>query len=159
MRIRKADFLLDMRRTFRAPPSLVFETFTRAELLRRWMCPHGYTVQTAHADARIGGGFRIEMQSPEGVGYEVAGRYLEMRAPELLVLSWIWEKGHGMAGIETIVRVELSAQGSDTLMVMTHSGLLGEHERADHEQGWSGAFDNLAGLLARLGGPGSGTSA
>lgn len=159
MRIHNADFLLDMRRIFRAPPSLVFETFTSAELLRQWMCPSGYTVRAAHADARIGGGFRIEMLSPEGVAYKVSGSYLEMRAPELLVLGWIWEKGHGMAGIETIVRVELSAQGSGTLMVMTHSGLIGEAERTDHEQGWSGAFDNLAALLARLGPPGNGESA
>jgi glutathione S-transferase len=149
MQIRHADFMLDMRRVFRAPPALVFQAFTRAEMLRHWMCPEGYVLRAAHADPRIGGRFHLEMLSPEGVSYRVGGFYLEMRAPELLVLTWTWEQGHSMRDIETVIRVELSAQGNDTLMVMTHSGLASEAECAAHERGWNGAFDNLVALLAK----------
>lgn len=148
MQMRQADFVLNMRRVFRAPRELVFEAFTRAEMLRQWMCPQGYTIQAAHADPRIGGRFHLDMRSPDGTSYRVGGFYLEMRAPELLVLTWTWEQGHSMPDIETVIRVELSAQDKETLMVMTHSGLASEAECAAHEQGWTGAFDNLAALLA-----------
>lgn len=151
MRMDHANFVLDMRRVFRAPRELVYEAFTRAEMLRHWMCPEGYAIRAAHADPRVGGRFHIEMLSPEGVSYRVGGFYLEMRAPELLVLTWTWEPGHTMPDIETVIRVELSAQGKDTLMVMTHSGLVSEAERAAHQLGWAGAFNNLDALLASEG--------
>ena len=139
---------LAMARVFRAPREMVFSAFTRAELLRSWLCPAGYSIRRAHADARIGGRFAVEMVSPDGVSYRVGGRYLEMTPPELLVLSWTWEPAHAMAGIETLVRVDLAGHGADTLMVMTHSGLVDEAERSGHEQGWTGAFDKLAALVA-----------
>lgn len=139
---------LAMERLFKAPREMVFSAFTQAELLRSWLCPSGFTTRQAYADARIGGRFAVEMISPEGASYRVGGRYLEMSPPELLILSWTWESGHAMAGIETLVRVELASHGADTLMVMTHSGLIDEAERSGHEQGWTGAFDKLAALVA-----------
>jgi uncharacterized protein YndB with AHSA1/START domain len=144
----RANFVLDMRRTFRAPRELVFRAFTQAEMLRHWICPAGYGIGAAHADPRVGGRFHVEMRSPEGTVYRADGFYIEMRPPELLVLTWTWAAGHTMPDVETVIRIEFSAQGEETLMVMTHSGLVSEAERAAHEEGWNGAFDKLAVLLA-----------
>ncbi|MGH8700920.1 MAG: hypothetical protein ACREVR_07055 [Burkholderiales bacterium] len=40
-----------------------------------------------------------------------------------LPFTWTWETGHPMAGVETNIRIELSAQGEDTFLLMTHFGL------------------------------------
>lgn len=154
------DRVVSMRRVLDAPCEKVFAALTRPDMLRHWMCPAGFSVPAVETDLRVGGRFRIEMRapggapcSPEGAVYTATGIYQEIRAPELLVYTWTWEPGHTMAGVETVIRVELSAQGSKTLLVMTHSGLPNEAERAGHEQGWSGAYDKLVALFTQRSDP------
>ncbi len=140
--------VLHMRRVFRAPRERVFNAFTRAEAMRQWMCPKEFTVPSAEADFRLGGRFRVAMRAPDGNTVAVSGTYQEIQPPELLVFTWQWEPGHSMAGIQTTVRVELFDRGAETMMLMTHTGLPSEEERASHEWGWSGAFETLAALVS-----------
>ncbi|WP_188130362.1 SRPBCC family protein [Neomesorhizobium albiziae] len=143
----QADVVLHVRRLLRAPQEMVFAAMTRADMMSRWMCPESFILSAVHSDPRTGGSFGIEMRSPEGVTYKAAGIYLELRPHELLIYTWTWAEGHTMPNIETVVRVELSPRGAETLMEMTHSGLTSEEERAAHETGWNGAFDKLEALL------------
>lgn len=49
--------------------------------------------------------------------------------------------------VETNIRIELSAQGEHTFLLMTHFGLPTEDERAGHQGGWTGALTNLERLF------------
>ena len=58
-----------------------------------------------------------------------------------------WEADHALAGVETNIRIELSAQGERTFLLMTHFGLPTEDERTGHQGGWTGALTNLERLF------------
>lgn len=142
---------LRMRRLLPASPELVFAALTRAEMLRHWICPEGFRVVSAEADARVGGRLRIAMRSPEGQVFETSGVYREVTSGELLVFTWTWQPSHTMAGVETVIRIELTAQGDGTMVTMTHTGLPTQSERDSHAWGWTGAFDHLEQLLRQQG--------
>ncbi|MDB5523149.1 MAG: Activator of Hsp90 ATPase 1 family protein [Rhizobium sp.] len=134
---------IQMRRVLKASREKVFEALTDPDLIRLWMCPKDFEVILIETDPRIGGRFRLEMRAPDGGIYPATGAYEEIRAPEKLVYSWLWEPIHALAGIETRISVELTRQGAETLLVMTHFGLPTENERRGHQKGWTGGLDKL----------------
>ena len=139
------DGAIRMRRVLRAPIAVVFDALVRPELLQRWMCPTNFTVAKVEADARPGGRFRIEMLKPDGTLHPASGTYTEVAAPNVLAFTWTWDMAqHSMSGIETNIRIELTAQGRDTThLLMTHSGLPNDDERVNHDKGWTSVLDNL----------------
>jgi uncharacterized protein YndB with AHSA1/START domain len=142
--------VLVMTRRFAAKRELVFTAISRAEHLKRWMCPAGFTVPRAEADLRVGGRYRVEMRSPEGQSFVVGGEYRIIDPPKRLVFTWTWEPEHTMPGIETVVSIELKEEGDETILTMTHNGLPSVDECNSHEQGWTGAYENLHQLLLEL---------
>jgi uncharacterized protein YndB with AHSA1/START domain len=53
------DLEVAITRTFGAPRSLVFDAFTRPELVRRWLLgPEGWTMPVCDIDLRVGGAYR-----------------------------------------------------------------------------------------------------
>jgi uncharacterized protein YndB with AHSA1/START domain len=139
--------MLRFERTLPAPRPLVFAAVTEARMLRRWMCPEGFSVTTAESEPEPGGRLRVVMRDPEGKSYAAVGEFLEVRAPELVAFSWTWEPGHTMAGIATEVRIELDEREGGTRLVMTHSGLPDVTERDSHRAGWTGALAKLTDLM------------
>jgi hypothetical protein len=47
----------------------------------------------------------------------------------------------------TNIRIELSAQGEHTFLLMTHFGLATEDQRTGHQRGWTGALTHLERLF------------
>jgi uncharacterized protein YndB with AHSA1/START domain len=77
-----------MTRAFDAPCSLVFEAFTRPELLRRWLIgPPGWTMPVCEVDLRVGGRYRYVWRNENGTEMSAGGIYREIVAPERLVAS------------------------------------------------------------------------
>lgn len=75
-----------MTRVFDAPPDLVFEAWTRPELLRRWLgVRNGWTFAVCEVDLRVGGTYRWVWRGPEGNEMGVGGVYREIERPERLV--------------------------------------------------------------------------
>lgn len=146
-----AGAALRFERLLRAPRGVVFAAVTDVTLMRRWMCPRNFSVTEAHAQAEVGGGFRIVMQGPDGARYPVAGEYLEVRPPEAVTFTWTWEPPHSMAGVTTRVRLRLTERDGGTHMTMVHSNLASLAERESHREGWTGALAKLAALVAAEG--------
>ena len=140
-----ADGAVRMSRVLRAPIATVFDALIRPELLQRWMCPTNYTIARVEADARPGGRFRLEMLKPDGTLHPASGTYTEVAAPNVVAFTWMWEMAqHSMSGLETNIRIELTAQGKDTThLLMTHYGLPNDEERVNHNKGWTSVLDNL----------------
>jgi uncharacterized protein YndB with AHSA1/START domain len=76
------DRELVMTRVFEAPRRLVFDAFTKPELLKRWFGPRGWSLETCEVDLRIGGGFRFLLRGPDGAQMGMRGLYREISAPE-----------------------------------------------------------------------------
>ena len=70
----KATATIYITREFAADLDLVWDAFTKAEILDQWMGPKPYRVQTKEMDFRVGGRWLYAMVSPENVaaGYSLA---------------------------------------------------------------------------------------
>lgn len=74
-------------RTFEAPARLVFEAWTRPELLARWWVPKsmGMTLLSVDAEVRAGGTYRFVFSMGDAPPMAFFGRYLEVTPPSRLV--------------------------------------------------------------------------
>ena len=79
-------------------------------------------------------------------GGMIAGRQVELVPGELIVQAW--RAGSWDAGVYSIVRFELKAQGAETRLIFDHSGFPAE-QREHLEGGWQKMYwDNLKKYLA-----------
>ena len=79
---RKSERELVVTRTFNGPARLVFEAWTKPELMRRWWVPKssGLTLLSCEMDVRTGGGYRFVFKHPTVPGETMAffGKYVEV---------------------------------------------------------------------------------
>lgn len=75
-----------MKRTFDAPRSLVFDAFTKPELIKRWLLgPGGWSMVVCEVDLRVGGKYRFVLRSDKnGTEMGWGGVYREIAKPERL---------------------------------------------------------------------------
>ena len=113
---RKSERELVVTRTFNAPARIVFEAWTRPELLKRWWAPKsfGVTLISCDADVRAGGTYRFVFGHPASEQpMAFFGRYIEVTPHSRLV----WtndEAGEGGA----VTTVSFEERGTETLIVM-----------------------------------------
>src|SRR5690606_13837593 len=75
-----------MTRVFEAPRHLVFDAFTKPELLKRWLLgPDGWTMPVCEVDLRVGGAYRFVWRGRDGTEMGVRGVYREVVPPERIV--------------------------------------------------------------------------
>ena len=112
---RKSDREVVVTRTINGPARIVFEAFTKAELLKRWWVPKsmGLTLLSCEVDARVGGSYRLVFGHENAIVFEAFGRYLEVTPHSRLV--WTNEEG-GDGGAVTTVTFE--DKGGKTLLVL-----------------------------------------
>jgi uncharacterized protein YndB with AHSA1/START domain len=81
---RKSERELVVTRTFNGPARIVFEAWTKPELLKLWWAPKstGVTLLSCEADVRVGGGYRFEFGHEGSKPMVFFGRYIEV-APHL----------------------------------------------------------------------------
>lgn len=139
--------VLRITRTLPAPRVRVFRAWTNAEEIKRWWGPDAFTIPSADVDLRVGGGYRIAMQPPEGPVKVLFGTYREIQSPERLVYTWCWE--HDPERRETLVTVDFHEVEGDTEVIVTHEGFRDEKDRSDHVIGWNGSLDGMEKLLER----------
>lgn len=72
---------LHMKRIFAAPRQVVFDSWTRPEIVTQWWGPTGFTTPVCEMEARSGGAIRIHMQAPDGTIYPMTGRFVEFYPP------------------------------------------------------------------------------
>lgn len=71
--VSKNDRTVTIERSFEAPIDLVWEAFTKAEILDRWWAPKPYASRTKYMDFKVGGSRFYAMVGPEGqeAGWQV----------------------------------------------------------------------------------------
>lgn len=138
---------IQIRRTFAAPVEAVYRAWTAPEAMSRWFRPSDEYICTVHAlDVRVGGTYRLELtNAAKGARHVVGGVYRELQPPGLLAFTWRWEDNPTMG--DTLVTIELRAQGAGTELVLTHRMLTEEKLRENHRHGWTGCLERLAATL------------
>ncbi|MGV9005528.1 MAG: SRPBCC family protein [Brevundimonas sp.] len=102
---RTSDRELVATRTVAAPPPLVFEAWTKPDLVMRWWAPRsfGLTFLSCEIDARTGGSYRFVFGHPASdQPMAFFGRYLEVSPPSRLV----WTNEEAADGAVTTVTFE-----------------------------------------------------
>ncbi|MGX4588322.1 SRPBCC family protein [Paenibacillus chitinolyticus] len=79
-------------REYDVPRELVFRAWTTPELLARWWGPKGFTNTFHECDIRPGGTWILTMHGPDGTDYPNRSVFVEVVAPERVVLDHL--SGH-----------------------------------------------------------------
>ena len=141
---------LHLRRTVPASREAVFSAWTDPDSVRRWFGAPDTSIPRADLDVRVGGDYRIEMESPLGTA-SVFGTYIEVERPERLVYTFCWE-GLPAPIAETQVTVEFHDRGAATEVVLTHERQPSRAVHEWHRWGWTHSLERFADLLERSGG-------
>src|SRR6202171_6424095 len=104
-------------RVFDAPRSLVWDAFTKAELIKRWFGPRGWSLVVCEVDLRVGGGFRFVLRRPDGKEMGMRGVYREIVPPERSVHMESFDDYPGESQV-TAVFVEEAARTTFTATVL-----------------------------------------
>ncbi len=91
---RTSDRELVVTRTFNAPARIVFDAWTKPELLKRWWAPKsmGVSLFECEQDLRVGGAYRFAFGRDPKDPEVFSGRYLEVDPPSRLVLTQLYER-------------------------------------------------------------------
>ena len=149
---RKSERELVVTRTFNGPARIVFEAWTKPELLKRWWAPKsiGISLLSCEADVRVGGTYRFVFGHGASEPMAFYGRYLEVTPHSRLV--WTNEEG-GDGGAVTTVTFE--EKGGKTLLVVHElhpsKEALDAARASGVEEGTLEQFEQLDELLVALG--------
>ena len=143
-----SDREIVLTRVFDAPRHLVFDAFTKAELLKRWFGPHGWSLVVCEVDLKVGGTFRFVLRGPDGAEMGMRGVYKEIVRPERSVHMESFDDYPGESQVTTV----LTEQGGKT--TLTATVLYPSQEVRDAviksgmEHGAAESYDKLAEMLA-----------
>ena len=141
---------LRLSRRLKAPREAVFRAFTDPAAMAKWFGPEGVQVTDVEVDLRTGGAYRMVFGETDGTSHGLSGVYREISPPERLVMTWVWDHGV-MAGIETLVTIELGAAGAETELTLIHEKLPSQNALDMHSQGWTSSLNCLDQLFAEGG--------
>jgi uncharacterized protein YndB with AHSA1/START domain len=142
-----SDREVEMVRVFDAPKQMVFDAFSKPELLKRWFGPRGWSLSECTVDLKVGGGFRFILRSPDGNEMGMRGTYREIAAPDRSVHL---ESFDDFPGESQVTSVFTETEGKTTLTVTV---LYPSKEVRDAviqsgmEHGAAESYDKLAEML------------
>lgn len=120
------------------PPEEVFEFFTDATRLVRWL---GLSASLSPVP---GGTFRFEIQP----GQYCEGAYVEVVRPTFVSFTWGWtDPAWQLPPASSLVSVGLTAVPRGTRVRLTHDRLPGDL-RAIHDEGWTTFLARLSAAAA-----------
>lgn len=147
-----SDCEIALTRVFQAPRRLVYDAFSRPEILKKWFGPRGWLLVDCKIDARVGGGFHFVLNGPGGLELGMRGTYRELTPPKRSVHS---ESFDGFPGESLVTTVFTESGGVTTMNV---SILYPSREARDAvlqsgmEHGAAESYDKLAEELATCSG-------
>jgi len=107
-----------MRRTFDAPRALVFDAWTKPEIVTRWLGVRaGWTMPVCEIDLRVGGRYRWVWEHESGKKMGMGGEYREIVVPERIVATEKFDESWYRGG--AVVTHVLTEDGAATVSTVT----------------------------------------
>jgi len=138
-------------RTYNAPREKVFDTMTNKDLIPQWWGPREMTTKVDKMDLKPGGTWRFVQYDKAGKEFAFNGKYKEIKRPERLVYTFVYEGMPGKVLTETVRLEENNGKTTsiDRLKfpsVEDMEGML----KAGMEMGARESNDRFAELLKRI---------
>jgi uncharacterized protein YndB with AHSA1/START domain len=143
----KGEREIKMTRVLDAPRDVVFDAYTKPELIRRWLYGTGWTVSVCDVDLRAGGKYRIVWRKEsDGSEMGMGGVYREVVRPERLVntekfdepwypgealLTTVLSKLDGKTTLEITMRYESPEARDAVLDSDMESGIAESYDRLE----------------------------
>ncbi len=141
-------------RDFDAARQLVFDAFTRPQLVRQWLLgPEGWTMPLCEIDLRIGGKYRyLWKRESDGTEMGMGGVFRDVAAPERIVATekfdQAWYAGEALdttlfeaVGDHTRVTITVLYESREARDIARRSGM---------ETGMAAGYDRLERVLAEI---------
>jgi uncharacterized protein YndB with AHSA1/START domain len=144
-------------RSFDAPRPLVFDAWTKPELLKRWLYgPNGWSLAICEVDLRPGGCYRYVWHHTNGNEMGMGGIYKEVAPPERLVNTQLFDQD--WTGGEAVGTLVLTEKDGKTITVNTvlyaskqaRDGALSTPMADGMEMGYVRMEDILAALVKEI---------
>ncbi len=144
---------------FNAPPALVFDAWTKPELLKNWYAPDGCTIDFKSITVKEGGEFHSCIHDPVHGDCWIKGIYQEVLFPEKLVFSMILsnEQGDVVTANEAgktenwpqaiVTTVTFTPIGQQTKVTLHQTVAEAEAKKSGAYQSWFSMFDRLNDIL------------
>ena len=143
-----SDCEVVLTRVFDAPRQLVFEAFSKPDLLKRWFGPHGFSLVVCEVDFRVGGGFRFVLRGPDGKDMGMRGVYREIVSPERSVHMESFDNYPDKLHQVTSVLTEQGGKTTFTATILYPSKEVRDIVlKSGMEHGAAETYDRLADLL------------
>jgi uncharacterized protein YndB with AHSA1/START domain len=115
---RHSDRVLVVTRTLNGPARIVYDAWTKPELLKRWWAPRslGVTLFSCEADARVGGTYRFVFGRDPSQPMAFSGTYTEVTPCSRVVCTQIFEPMR--AAGEAIVTATFEEHDEKTRLVV-----------------------------------------
>ena len=146
-----SDREIAMTRVFDAPRSMVFDAWTKPELLKRWLGVFGgWAFAVCEVDLKVGGKYRYVWRGANGKEMGMGGVFREIVGPERLVCTEKFDEAwYPGDAVDTTVFVEKGGKTTVTTTVLyatkeARDGVL----KSPMEGGVAKSYDKLAELLA-----------
>lgn len=109
-----------MERSFAAPRRLVYDAYTKPELIKRWLgSMPGWSWAVCDMDVRVGGRYHWVWKGPDGAEMGIAGTYREVVPSERLVnteqFDQAWYEGEA---VDTVVFTERDGRTTVTTSIL-----------------------------------------
>jgi uncharacterized protein YndB with AHSA1/START domain len=156
---RTSDRELVMTRTFNGPAHIVFDAWTKPDLVRRWWAPAALGVKMVSCDAevRVGGSYRYVLKPRDLDEFAFSGTYREVTPHSRLVYTTVFEpKGFEPAGDADAAIVTVTFEERDGKTYLTSRELYPSKEVLDAaiatgmEKGAHITMDQLDELVSSL---------
>ena len=149
---RTSERELVVTRTFNAPPRIVFDAWTKPELLKRWWAPKSFGVSLfeCESDLRVGGTYRYAFGRDPKNPEVFSGRYKEVSPPSRLVLTQLYERLRNAGEAVVTATFEESREGTRLTLHQLYPSkeALEGAIASGMERGMRVTFDQLDALVA-----------
>jgi uncharacterized protein YndB with AHSA1/START domain len=139
-------------RRFPQSVSFVYQMWTQAEHLERWLSPADeIRMEPVEFDFRVGGQYFFRYTWEQNNVFPLRGKFLTIEPEKSLIFTWLPQPPDPDAGKETMVSVWFTPlPDGGTEVEVRHTLFPDEPMRDRHQEGWNGALDRLGRRLSRL---------
>jgi uncharacterized protein YndB with AHSA1/START domain len=149
----RGDREIVITRAFDAPRKLVFDAFTKPELVKQWLLgPDGWSMPVCEIDLKVGGKYRyVWRRDKDGTEMGMGGVYREIVAPERIVATEKFDQSwYPGEAVGTFVLIEQAGKTTLTETILYESreardGVL----KSAMEKGVVASYDRLEKLLEK----------